>query len=270
MVVGFRDFHVFRFLGLRFAPQPKRFTYSTLFNESGTQQGLNYGSKCAQPPDVGTEDCLFVNVYTPLLPSNISQEELKPVMVWIHGGGFKTGSNQDVNHDGTNLASRGDVVVAQLNYRVGNLGFLAIDNTVTGNYGLQDLMTGLQWVKNNIASFGGDPDKVTIFGESAGAAAVRALLAAPRAEGLFIRAILQSTPGGLGGNRANTFYPPWSELANNTGTKVLKETGCANKTDKIACLRSYDAIKLSNLSSVATYVFHSSTLSLYHTLEKTN
>ncbi len=154
-----------------------------------------------------SEDCLYVNVWTPAK----SASERVPVLVWIYGGGFSFGSTSTPVHNGEHLARKG-VVLVSINYRVGPLGFLAhpdlsaeSPHRVSGNYGLQDMIAGLQWVKRNIAAFGGDPDKVTIFGESAGGIAVSELCASPLAHGLFRGAISQS--GGSFGPTRPTTYP---------------------------------------------------------------
>jgi para-nitrobenzyl esterase len=154
-----------------------------------------------------SEDCLFVNVWTPAK----SASDRVPVLVWIYGGGFSFGSTSTPVHNGEHLARKG-VVLVSINYRVGPLGFLAhpelsaeSPRKVSGNYGLLDLIAGLQWVKRNIAAFGGDPDQVTIFGESAGGIAVSELCASPLAHGLFRGAISQS--GGSFGPSRPTTYP---------------------------------------------------------------
>jgi para-nitrobenzyl esterase len=155
----------------------------------------------------GSEDCLYLNVWTPAK----SATERLPVMVWIYGGGFAGGSTSDPWYSGEKLAKKG-VVVVNIAYRVGPLGFLAhpelsaeTPNHVSGNYGILDQIAGLQWVKKNIAAFGGDPKKVTIFGESAGAISVSILCASPLAKGLFQGAISQS--GGSFGPPRPTTYP---------------------------------------------------------------
>lgn len=250
-VTGVRDFYTFRFLGIRFASQPQRYAFSSVFDGPRNQTALKYGSECVQP-DGGSEDCLFVNVFTTMLPLDTTKAKLKPVMVWIHGGGFQTGSNADVNHEGSNLASRSDVVNVMLNYRLGNLGFLAAGEDIKGNYGIQDLITGLEWVKKYVAYFGGDPNQVTIFGESAGAAAIKALLSAPGAKGLFHKAIMQSSPGGIGGNKANSVYPTSADAAKNQGAKILSEIGCSTASNILDCLRAYDANRLAKLRTTAT------------------
>ena len=151
-----------------------------------------------------SEDCLYLNVWTSALPVPGSRAP-RPVLVWIHGGGFWAGFGGEERHNGAPLAKKGAVVVT-LNYRLGPFGFLAhpafaaeSPHHAGGNYGLMDQIAALQWVKRNIARFGGDPSRVTIFGESAGGFSVGSLIASPLAKGLFQRAILESGTGvGLG------------------------------------------------------------------------
>lgn len=168
----------------------------------GVRKTTAFGSRCPQGPifsdmnfrDEPSEDCLFLNVWTPAS----SATARLPVMVWIYGGGFQAGSTSEPRQDGTRLAQK-DVVVVSMNYRVGVFGFLAhpeltreSDPPASGNYGLLDQVAALRWVRDNIAAFGGDPDNVTIFGESAGSFSVSALMASPLARGLFHRAIGES------------------------------------------------------------------------------
>ena len=145
----------------------------------------------------GQDDCLALNVYTKNLPSTPGKKSdlaLKPVMVWIHGGGFTIGDGGVEFYGPDNFMDK-DVVVVSINYRLGVLGFLSTgDDVIPGNMGMWDQVTALEWVKKNIAAFGGDPDKVTIFGESAGAISVSYLLMSPAAAGLFHRAVVQSGP----------------------------------------------------------------------------
>lgn len=141
------------------------------------------------------EDCLTLNVFTPG-----TDDKKRPVMVWIHGGAFTHGSGADALYNGVNLVSRGDVVLICINYRLGAMGFLHLkdrlgEHGIANNLGLLDCIAALEWVRGNAAAFGGDPGNVTIFGESAGSAAVGCLLAMPGARGLFHRAILQSGQG---------------------------------------------------------------------------
>lgn len=144
------------------------------------------------------------------------------------------------------MASRGDVVVVTINYRLSTLGFLALENSTSrGNYWLSDQISALEWVQHHIEDFGGDKNKVTIFGQSAGGASVRALLASPRATGKFSRAIMQSCPAGAG--YANSFarYSSIADAANQTEA-IFAEKGCGmeDQADQLACLRTVDAAKL--------------------------
>src|SRR5256885_13958530 len=140
-----------------------------------------------------SEACLSLNVWTPGL-----DDGRRPVLVWIHGGAFVTGTGSTPWYDGTRLATAGDVVVVTINYRLGALGFLELGElgderyAASGNCGILDQVAALRWVRDNISSFGGDAAQVTVFGESAGGMSVGTLLALPAAQGLFSRAILQS------------------------------------------------------------------------------
>ncbi len=173
---------------------------------SGVRMAVRYGRQAAQPavgpqrlqPPTG-EDCLTLNVVAPALPSR----ELRPVMVWIHGGGYTIGSSRTPLYRGDALARRGDLVYVSVNYRLGTLGYLDFSaygtpgRPVDGNLGLRDQVAALEWVRDNIAAFGGDPSRVTVFGESAGGNAVTTLLATPSAAGLFSAAIAQSPAPGM-------------------------------------------------------------------------
>jgi para-nitrobenzyl esterase len=191
-----------------------------------------------------SEDCLYLNVWTPAKSSG----DRIPVLVWIYGGGFSFGSTSTPTHNGEHLARKG-VVLVSINYRVGPLGFLShpelsteSSRKVSGNYGLLDLIAGLQWVQKNIASFGGDPNKVTIFGESAGGIAVSMLCASPLAKGLFHGAISQS--GGSFGPPRPTTYPGENMKrladAEQSGLAYAKKAGAAS----IAELRKLTPDKL--------------------------
>jgi para-nitrobenzyl esterase len=176
---------------------------------SGVRPANQLGHNCIQhqpysdidPFAAGvSEDCLYLNVWTSSLPLPASRIP-RPVLVWIHGGGFWAGFGGEERHNGARLAQKGAVVVT-LNYRLGPFGFLAhpalaaeSPHRAAGNYGLLDQIAALQWVKRNIAHFGGDPSRVTIFGESAGGMSVGSLIASPLAKGLFQRAILESGTG---------------------------------------------------------------------------
>jgi para-nitrobenzyl esterase len=168
-----------------------------------------YGSRAPQPvrlmiPELGdsltgsgpmSEDCLRVNIWS----GGLGAAEKRPVMVFLHGGGYQTGSGNSVLYDGTALARKHGVVVVTLTHRLNALGFLYLgqiggpDYAESSNLGLLDIVAALQWVHDNIAAFGGDPSSVTLFGESGGAAKTCMVMAMPRAKGLFHRAIVQST-----------------------------------------------------------------------------
>lgn len=193
---------ILSFLGIPFAAPPvgqlrwKSPQSPVKFN--GTFNATTFGYSCYSallslpPPTPQNEDCLTINVWTGASSTN----EKRPVMFWIYGGGFQFGSSADPGYNGTALAQEG-VVVVSFNYRLGALGYLALDEldeegTNSGNFGLQDQLYALQWVKENIIAFGGDPDNVTIWGESAGAHSVGLLMASPLSEGLFHKGIMES------------------------------------------------------------------------------
>lgn len=144
-----------------------------------------------------SEDCLYLNIWT---PAETAEEKL-PVMVWIHGGAFTHGSGAEMEFDGEAFCKRG-VILVTLNYRCGALGFLCHpwleEDGVSGNYGIYDQIAALDWVRENIEGFGGDPDNITVFGQSAGAMSVQTLISSPLAVGRFHKAIMQSG-GGFGG-----------------------------------------------------------------------
>lgn len=162
----------------------------------GVRDASAFGHRCVQRGRNATdlsEDCLFLNVYAPL-----DAAEPLPVMLWIHGGGYTGGAGSNGIYEGTNLAARG-VVLVSINYRLNVFGFYAhpalsaeSPHGASGNYGLLDMVASLEWVRDNIAAFGGDPNRVTIFGESAGAGAVMSLMVVPQAEGLYHGAIAES------------------------------------------------------------------------------
>jgi len=173
---------------------------------TGVRDAFEFAPSCPQPPDrpVGWdpepshgEDCLALNVWTPA----VGDGGRRPVMVWLHGGGFAIGSGSWPSYDGAALARRGDAVVITVNHRLGILGYLHLADLAgeeyagSGNAGMLDLVAALAWVRDNVAAFGGDPGNVTIFGESGGGAKVSYLLTSPLAAGLFHRAIIQSGPG---------------------------------------------------------------------------
>jgi para-nitrobenzyl esterase len=202
-------------------------------------------------PSGKSEDCLYLNVWTPAK----SPDDNIPVFVWIYGGGFNGGSTSIPTYSGENLAKK-DVVLVSIAYRVGQLGFMAhpelsaeSPHHVSGNYGLLDMIAALKWIKKNIAAFGGAPNKVTIFGESAGGIAVSMLCASPLAKGLFQGAISQS--GGSFGPPRPTTYPGENLKrladAEQSGLEYAKSAGVSSITE----LRKIDADKLPALQGLA-------------------
>ena len=173
-------------------------TFGPIAPQSAAVPGITSPSD-PEASEPHSEDCLSLNVWTPQLPDTPTSRpgQGRPVMVFIHGGGFTSGSGSVFLYRGGNLVRNGDAVVVTINYRLGALGFLGHRDLVdadghVGNWGIHDQVAALEWVRDNIASFGGDPDNVTIFGESAGAFSVATLLGAPTAKGLFRRAVMQS------------------------------------------------------------------------------
>ncbi|UYV64688.1 BCHE [Cordylochernes scorpioides] len=201
--------NVEQYLGIPYAEPPigdLRFQNPQLLKSFPSElQAFNYSNICFQPMtivsdyiqanngifEIGNqnEDCLYMNIWTP----ETSRKEKKAVMFWIHGGGFMFGSGNAQLYNGSMLSTLGDVVVVTFNYRLGIIGFLASGNElVPGNMGLYDQLMALQWIKQNIEFFGGDPERITIFGESAGGNSVGIFLTSQKPQGLFKRAIIES------------------------------------------------------------------------------
>ncbi|WP_433665304.1 carboxylesterase/lipase family protein [Nocardia sp. CA-128927] len=210
---------------------------------SQVRDATNIGADCLQPATSGpagtlsgSEDCLYLNVTTPRGPA----DRQRPVLVWIHGGGFQTGSGSWF--DPSKLVAAGDMIAVSINYRLGAPGFLAHPGLAqpdgqVGNFGLLDQQAALRWVRDNIAAFGGDPTKVTIAGESAGAMSVCDHLASPASEGLFRGAILESGPCELQADRT-TAVTRSEEYANTVGCPGGDATAVAQ------CLRGLPADRL--------------------------
>ncbi|PWN29863.1 alpha/beta-hydrolase [Jaminaea rosea] len=263
---GYRNKKSFRFLGILYSNDPKRFEYATV--RAPALEAIDatyYGKPCAQygvPGNESTEACNFLNLYTPSLPGNSSsspKSRLRPILVFIHGGAFlsgSAGSSRDGLVDGGNLASRGDVVVITLQYRLGSLGWLAIpgdeglegDEALNGNYGFSDVLAALEWVRDNAAYFGGDASKVTVWGQSAGASIVSALLRAPKAKGLFRSAILSSLPGGYNQATHYSQFVPISRSYDLAGRETVRASGCLRKKaqETVQCLRRLPAYNLTD------------------------
>jgi carboxylesterase type B len=255
---GFRDRLAFRFHGIRYAPEPKRFTYSVPYKGSGKSvSALEFSTQCMQGGS-GSEDCLFLNVWTPYLPKpgcKPKKGSLKPVMIWIHGGAFTGGTANENTFDGGNLASRGDVVMVGINYRLSTLGYLALNDGVTnGNFGLGDQINALDWVRANIKDFGGDPDQITVFGQSAGAGSVRAMMASPKAIGKFAGAIQMSNLGGINYGTTYSKYYTIEEEVKEVAEAILDATNCTAATSQVDCLRDVSAATLTSMSTVARFL----------------
>ena len=227
------------------APQPS----------AGWQGVLDATQFAAHCPQVGSpygiastsEDCLFLNVFTPDKTNN-GLPHLLPVMFWIHGGGLVVGESD--GYDPTPLVAKG-VIVVTINYRLGELGFLAhpaltaeSPQGASGNYGLMDQQAAMRWVQRNIRNFGGDPGNVTIFGESAGGLSTHSQLASPLAAGLFHKAIVESG--------AYSLTQPTLAAAEASGTAFATHAGCSSQT--AACLRGLSVTQILAAQTAATMV----------------
>jgi para-nitrobenzyl esterase len=253
VVRGFADGPVHRFNGIPYAKPPvgelRWEPPERPARWHGVRDATEFGPACVQPatgplvPERRAEDCLYLNVTTPA-----GGARGKPVMVWLHGGGFTAGAGGQYDPD--RIATQGDVVVVTVNYRLGALGFFAHPDLGPdgANLGLQDQIAALRWVRQNARAFGGDPHNVTAFGQSAGAMSICALVRSPRAQGLIDRAILQS-------GTCSTYFPKHSiapelgpvrlfmPLSNmeQVGAAASAHFGCAQVQDELACLRDTDA-----------------------------
>jgi para-nitrobenzyl esterase len=211
------------------------------------RKSTQFGPSCPQPDQQGdgkySEDCLYLNVWTPAKGPG----ERLPVMVWIHGGGFNFGSSSLPEYDGRNLAGKG-VVVVTLNYRLGPLGFLVhpllsreSPEGTSGNYALLDQIAALKWVQRNITAFGGNPDRVTIFGQSAGSRSVSLLMISPLSAGLFHGAIAQSGGPIIGSEYLNPVFNGNMANVSEMGQKLASKLGCDGASDVLAAMRSRSA-----------------------------
>ncbi|OZF40546.1 carboxylesterase [Rhodococcus sp. 14-2483-1-1] len=238
-----------QFLGIRYAEPPvgdlRWAPPQPLPMSRADSDAAVAGSECPQSSTESggaqstDEDCLFLNVTTPLVKSN----DPLPVMVWWHGGGFTSGSGSA--YEAQRIASEGNVIVVTVNYRLGMLGYLGLPGLRgSGNFGFADQIHSLRWVNDNAAAFGGDPDNVTVFGESAGGMAACAVLTSPAAQGLVDKAAIMSGSCALD-FPADSIYPgvpeqrPYVSLADNeaTGIEVAKQLGCSG-SNTLECLRA--------------------------------
>ena len=236
-VAGYVDDGIFTYKGIPYAKAERFMPPVPADSWEGVRSSRAYGPTAPQGKRMGwysdeqafsfswddgfpDENCLRVNIWTP----GINDGKKRPVMVWLHGGGYSSGSGQELpSYDGRNLADKGDVVVVTLNHRLNVLGFLDLSAygekyAHSGNAGLLDLVAALDWVQANIANFGGDASNVTIFGQSGGGGKVSTLLATPSAKGKFHKAVIQS------GAMLRTMDSKWSRRI---GAAVVKELGIA-------------------------------------------
>ena len=257
-LVGALDTGIYSYLGVPYAHADRFMPATEVKPWSGIRTAVTYGENCFIPPMKSvagdelfnphrylpmSEDCQFLNLWTP----SIHDGKKRPVMVWIHGGGFTNGSGIELtSYDGHNLSKKGDVVVVTLNHRLNVLGFLDLSAygdkyKYSGNASVSDLVAALKWVHDNIETFGGDPNNITIFGQSGGGYKVRALMGTPSAKGLFQKAIVQS------GSRADS-------VTDQNSSRKVAELTLANlglKPDQIDKLASIDYYTLQAASDKA-------------------
>lgn len=260
-MAGYVENGIYIYKGIPYAKARRFMAPEAPDSWEGIRSSRAYGPTCPQTKRMGwysdeqafafnwddgfpDEDCLRVNIWTP----GVNDGKKRPVMVWLHGGGYSAGSGQELpSYDGTNLARKGDVVVVTLNHRLNVLGFLDLSAfgekyARSGNAGLLDLVAALQWVNKNITAFGGDPSNVTIFGQSGGGGKVSTLLATPSAKGLFHKAIVQS------GSMLRTMDARYSRRI---GQATLAELGIApSRVDELANV-PYDRLLAAGEKAVA-------------------
>ncbi|XP_023601439.1 bile salt-activated lipase isoform X4 [Myotis lucifugus] len=241
--IGGRSVDIFK--GIPFAAPPKALENPQPHpGWQGTLKAKDFKQQClqvslAQDDTEGSVDCLYLNIWVPQGQKEVSQN--LPVMIWIYGGGCFSGSAEErsffnnYHHDGEEIATRGNVIVVTFNYRLGPLGFLSTgDANLPGNYGLRDQHMAIAWVKRNIAAFGGDPDNITIFGQSAGAVSVSLQILSPYNKGLIRRAISQS----------GVALVPWAIQKNplSWAMQIAIEVGCPldDAARMAKCLKATD------------------------------
>uniref|UniRef100_A0A3B3ZF26 Carboxylic ester hydrolase n=1 Tax=Periophthalmus magnuspinnatus TaxID=409849 RepID=A0A3B3ZF26_9GOBI len=251
--LGFRR-HMDVFRGIPFADIPGRFEKPKRHpGWDGLLKAKEFRPRCLQLNLImtdtrGSEDCLYLNIWVPH-GSQVSTN--LPVMVWIYGGGFLVGGSMGANfldnylYDGQEIADRGNVIVVTLGYRVGTLGFLSTgESDLPGNYGLWDQQAAIAWVHRNIRSFGGDPNNITLFGESAGGASVNFQTLTPHNKGLFRRAISQS----------GVALCPWGVIKNprKFAEEVAAKVNCPTDSRMAACLKMTDPVLLTMAGTLNT------------------
>ncbi|XP_061149681.1 bile salt-activated lipase-like [Syngnathus typhle] len=249
--LGFRH-HMDVFKGVPFADIPGRFEKPQRHpGWDGVLKATEYRKRCLQLNALmsdtrGSEDCLYLNIW---VPHGRSVSTHLPVMVWIYGGGFLAGGSMGANvlnnylYDGQEIADRGNVIVVTLGYRVGTLGFLSTgDSSLPGNYGLWDQQAAIAWVHRNIRSFGGDPDNITLFGESAGGASVNFQTLTPHNKGVIKRAISQS----------GVALCPWGIIKNprKIAEEIALKVNCPTDDKMAACLKMTDPVLLTKAGAL--------------------
>ncbi|XP_031694484.1 bile salt-activated lipase-like isoform X1 [Anarrhichthys ocellatus] len=250
--LGFRR-HMDVFKGIPFADIPGRFEKPKRHpGWDGVLKATEYRKRCIQVNLImtdtrGSEDCLYLNIW---VPHGRSVSTGLPTMVWIYGGGFLTGGSMGANflnnylYSGQEIADRGNVIVVTLGYRVGTMGFLSTgESDLPGNYGLWDQHAAIAWVNRNIRSFGGDPDNITVFGESAGGVSVSFQTLTPHNKGLFKRAISQS----------GVATCSWAINRNprRFAEEVALKVGCPTDQTMASCLKMTDPVKLTLAGSIS-------------------
>lgn len=244
-IIGFTDqvrfgnqtLQVRKYLGIPYAEPPignLRFEKPVMKTSlQSPYKAVSYSPKCVQAflpeNDSMSEDCLYLNIFTPEVTITSSSSSPKPVMIWIHGGGFLVGYANP--YEGDVISALNDVIVVSINYRIGVLGFFSShDSRAKGNYGLWDQHLAIRWVRENIADFGGDPQSITIFGESAGSSSVIYQMLYPGNKGLFKRAIAESgTVAAWAISHGNTNLDSSVQFANSLG--------CSDLLQMVSCLR---------------------------------
>jgi para-nitrobenzyl esterase len=267
-VGGTPAFGVERFLGIPYAAPPIGHLRWMPPQPHERWRGVlraGFGNFCTQPDgsggSFGSEDCLTLNVFVPLTVKNQNKKSPLPVMVWIHGGGLVTGGS--AIYEPHPMVQSGNVIGVTINYRLGYLGFFAhpaidAEGHLNGNYGLMDQQFALKWIQRNIGAFGGDPSRVTIFGQSAGGQSVYANMVSPTAAGLFERAISESGAYSEFQDYFDNIVPLAQAESGGTGavpsgTSIAADAGCANQTAQ--CLRGLPATTLASAEPGTVYPF---------------
>lgn len=261
-IAGYSENGIYIYKGIPYAKAERFMPPKGADAWEGVRSCRNYGPTCPQDKRQGWqndeiafafnwddgypgEDCLRANVWT---PARTADGKKRPVMLWLHGGGFAAGSGQELpGYDGANLARKGDMVVVTINHRLNVLGFLDLSDfgeeyASSGNAGLLDLVAALEWVRDNAEAFGGDPSNVTIFGQSGGGGKVSTLCATPAAKGLFHKAIVQS------GSILSTMT---AEQSRRIGREVVRQLGLENDVKKLSTI-PYEQLLAAGNVAVAT------------------